>query len=887
MSCQMRRFTLLIMTFLILPIIIRGSVLGIDYIEDPVADHSISIEDPFPGSLPRGGSNHFSDINGDGIGDMILSYPENGSGAVVVYLSCSRNLTSVIRGNASADPIGRSVFTSDITGDGAADLLINVGTEGLAVFKSPVSLPPDINIASADLFLSVPHTGFCPGDIDGDGVDDLVFYDSGGSTIDIIDGPVGSSNDTIRSDVFDAGFEIGEVVLEGDLDGDGIVDPIITGSRNSTSRMICVGSNTDGIILNLSTERSIDSASAGDLDGDGIDDLLVLSENATSFGGIFAGFSDELNDIRDMEDFDWNIAGTSSYPVRGDYVLHMLDADADGSDDILIGSPGYGPGLNKVSLYYSGPRDWSENITIDSEDASLIEESDVTRFGRFIFSSTFSVGGPVVVWLDSAGGLVEWDIDGSGFGPVITPPSIDEWPQNEDLVLDFDCSSEGDGQTVYSLVKAPAGTTINEDLGLVGFYPTEADVGLIYFEVRATDGNGTSSVYNHTVEITNVPPVLTGNLPSTLEAGRPVLFHLQTTEDGYVSFSADRSFPFAAITDISSGRISGFPLKQDRGNYSMNITIRDEHGGMTEFTWNFSVAADENMIDPSFSITDARISGKSALILFNISIGSVRESDIGSAFNMVNYRIKDQDGDVISGLISPGDNYTSIDLESLIGNLTVTAWINALGRNYSAEYQFEYDPQPRERNDPYLPVIWTTIFFIIIISLIVILIILASIERTSYVFQSVLLPGGSRRDEEVIGLIHEIPGIRFREISRRSQIPRRDLLVTLRENEDSRMIYGMFDGLNVRFYPLMGSFRDRPLTLNRYQRRIAQELIEGGVLGEEELLVLTGMSGSRLRKELSLMDLKGVVTVIQRKGSKRYSVNRVQKERLERVMAGS
>lgn len=872
---------------LMLSVIVHVSAERIAYIGDPVEDRSLPVEDPFPGLTPLSGSHHYTDINGDGIGDMILSYPgaNDGAGAVVVYLSGSRNISTIVNGINTSDPIGKTVHTSDIDGDGTADLIIGSGKPGAAVFKSPVNLPRDVDVTASDLILPIGDVLFRAGDISGDGVSDLVYYSAGASMIRIADGPVESPDVVDTAEDYHVGFGIDGLSLRGDIDGDGIMDPVLWGKDMSSSRLLIVGSGTDDPLLNLSIPESIDDVDTGDLDGDGIDDLLILSENASVYGRLFAVFSTNLADLSGIHDSDWNMAGTSSYHIGGDFLLHVIDADGDGADDIVLGAGGYGPETNRLSLYYCGdPRDWSVNISVDSEDASVVEDSGVLRLGRSIYSSLDSDRGSTIVWMDSSTGPVEWDIDGSGFGPAIKPPSIQEWPQNKDLVLDFNCASEGDGSTHYSLVRAPVGTTINGTMGLVGYYPTETDVGTIFFEVKATDGTGTSSVYNHTVTITNIPPILTEIMPSVIQAGSPVLFYMETSEDGYVTFSADRSFPFASLTDRTAGRISGFPLKEDRGSYSMKITITDPNGGETLVIWNFTVTAEDSMVDPAFRIVNGVYSKDSVLILFDVDLGTISVSDVGSSFELVNYVIENSSGESVSGVIRPGIDYISIDPGSLKGNLTMTAWINALGRNYSST--FDLGDRPVEKEGGGSP--WGIILVILLFTAVSIGIIAASIlfvvERTSYVIQSAFYPGGTRRDDEVVGLIHERPGIGYREISRYIRIRKSDLLITLREMEERRMIYGVFDGPRVRFYPLMGSFRDRPLTLNRYQERIAKELIDRGELDEDELLGLTGMSGSRLKKELSLMDLKGGVTVVERKGSKHYRVNRVQKDRLERIL---
>jgi len=230
------------------------------------------------------------DINGDGTDDLIigahLADSAGGSDAGETYViygggslpaaidlnSTSADLT--IFGDDAGDQSGQAVAAGDINGDDIDDLIIGAytadppgGTQAgeTYVIYGGSSLPAaiDLDSTSADLTVygddAYGFSGFsvAAGDIDGDGIDDLII------------GAV-SAGPPERPNAGETYVIYGGPSLPATIDLD------------STS----AGLTVFGDDFNV---RSGNSVSAGDIDGDGTDDLIIGASAADPVGGGNAG----------------------------------------------------------------------------------------------------------------------------------------------------------------------------------------------------------------------------------------------------------------------------------------------------------------------------------------------------------------------------------------------------------------------------------------------------------------------------------------------------------------------------------------------------------------------------------------------------------------------
>jgi len=201
------------------------------------------------------------------------------------------------------------VLSRDFDGDGVRDVLVNgVGSPELEGLVSLVSDPPLVEATYEDVTTHtivgttdelLGYVAYDPGDIDGDGYEDL-FLSVG--LANWVPGPTGFvvfygpfRTPASHSDCADVRYTAEEqfelntdAVVAGDFNGDGLPDlsvgsygdqwlfysPLPSGSHDMADADARIG--TVGYRLG-------DSSAAGDIDGDGIDDLILGAEWDTNF----------------------------------------------------------------------------------------------------------------------------------------------------------------------------------------------------------------------------------------------------------------------------------------------------------------------------------------------------------------------------------------------------------------------------------------------------------------------------------------------------------------------------------------------------------------------------------------------------------------------------
>ncbi|MBG1270123.1 beta strand repeat-containing protein, partial [Nostoc sp. WHI] len=406
--------------------------------------NGIAASDSLGSSVSNGG-----DINGDGIDDLIIgasnASPNGIGGAGQSYVVFGgRNLGSggslnpsdlngtngfLINGIAENDSSGSSVSNGgDINGDGIDDLIIgasNASPNGIGgagqsyvVFGgrnlgSGGSLnPSDLNgtngflingIAENDSSGSSVSNG---GDINGDGIDDLIIgavnadpngiRNAGQSYVVFGGRNLGSGGSLNLSDLNGTnGFLINGIAAGdysgtsvsngGDINGDGIDDLIIGapfadangiggagqsyvvfGGRNLGSGGSLNPSDlngTNGFIINgIGFYSGVSVSNGGDINGDGLDDVIIGAPSASP-NGIFAagqsyvvfgernlgsGGSLNASDLNGTNGFFIN--GIAVYDQSGISVSNEGDINGDGIDDLIIGAYGGSPRGN----FYAG-----------------------------------------------------------------------------------------------------------------------------------------------------------------------------------------------------------------------------------------------------------------------------------------------------------------------------------------------------------------------------------------------------------------------------------------------------------------------------------------------------------------------------------------------------
>ena len=313
-------------------------------------------------SSQAGAAVALADIDGDGLGDLVVGAPGESSGgqaAGAAYIVSGRDFAAADEADGDADGV---IDLGNAAGQGASWKLVDevaYGGAGGAVAATPgrVAVSSPYARAGDHEFAGLVHVV---------SVDDLASADAAGD----MDGVVRTSEIRTQSDSWTiAGYAMwmragNRVAVAGDLDDDGAPEFFIEGwgthivSPADLAASDAADGNIDGSVelARIPEQRSswhlarlIRAARAGDVDGDGGTELLAKSSNAVhlfSMADVVA--ADAIDDLDGT--VAWGLSQTEAWTIFrarlrddiGSASVGAGDVDGDGLGDILLGAPGLG-----------------------------------------------------------------------------------------------------------------------------------------------------------------------------------------------------------------------------------------------------------------------------------------------------------------------------------------------------------------------------------------------------------------------------------------------------------------------------------------------------------------------------------------------------------------
>ncbi len=433
------------------------------------------------------------DINGDGIDDVIIGAeradPNSNSAAGESYVifGIDESEGFIVNGTDPLDQSGRSVSPAgDVNGDGIDDFVIGAANadpngnsdagETIVIFGTTTAIGPSNTLDLSALdgtngFIingidAGDQSGFSvsnAGDVNGDGVDDLIIgarnadpndNESGESYVVFGATNVGGTG-TVNLSALDGtnGFVINgvgsrdysgwSVSAAGDVNGDGF-DDLIIGARGgdpngndsgesyvvfgaadigSSGAIALSGLNGfNGFVINGIGARDYSGwsvSAAGDVNGDSFDDLIIgarggdpngngSGESYVIFGAPALGGTGTINLSTLNGTNGFVINGVNAGDEAGFSVSSAGDVNGDGLNDLIIGASGGDP---------NGNADAGESYVV-------FGATNLGAAGAVELSSLNGTNGFVINGIDSGDGSgftvsAAGDVNGDGFDDVI------------------------------------------------------------------------------------------------------------------------------------------------------------------------------------------------------------------------------------------------------------------------------------------------------------------------------------------------------------------------------------------------------------------------------------------------------------------------------------
>jgi flagellin-like hook-associated protein FlgL len=236
-------------------------------------------------------------------------------------------------------------------------------------------------------------TGVTLGDLNGDGVLDMVTADFGGNTASIM---LGNGDGTFQArTTVQTGASPNSVTL-GDLNGDGVLDIVTADFNDGASVMLGNGDGTFRARTTVQTGANPATVTLGDLNGDGVLDIVTADFNDGTASILLGNGDGTFKETTTIS--SGNVPGSVTLgDLNGDGVLDMVTADSAGSTASIMLGNGDGTFQARTTVQ-TGANPYSvtlgdlngdgvlDMVTIDSTASILLAQTQSGLGGLLDFS---------------------------------------------------------------------------------------------------------------------------------------------------------------------------------------------------------------------------------------------------------------------------------------------------------------------------------------------------------------------------------------------------------------------------------------------------------------------------------------------------------------------
>jgi len=375
------------------------------------------------GESDFGASLAVADIGQDGTDDLLVYSPrwdaylgavQRFDGGASFGPTSQANADHTIEGSVDGEQFGLSFGLADFNGDGEPDLYSAVAAEGDDAYLLYGPLD-QLDSSEANVRIHAPTYSLVgtPGDVDGDGADDLALGDEGYGVISWHQGAVETTLSPLPATVemgtdyhlqllgSTTGTSLGRAIHRvGDLNGDTLEDfAVVQAGRGG--RVYVYYGNPSGSwgaddIANIDIEGTnyddpemseAHELAVGDLDGDGVTDLAIGDyewDSTQTDAGAVGVFLGPVSGAHDFEQADVLIEGDEESAGLGS-VLHIGELDGDASASDLVAAAveaDNGSAANSGAVYlFHGRSSWPSELLLLEADATYYAQVDDNRIG--------------------------------------------------------------------------------------------------------------------------------------------------------------------------------------------------------------------------------------------------------------------------------------------------------------------------------------------------------------------------------------------------------------------------------------------------------------------------------------------------------------------------